>query len=393
MKIHEYQAKSLMASYNIPVSKGVVAHNALEAWEAAKLLGGKCIVKAQVHSGGRGKAGGVKFAQNSAEAEEVAEEMLGMNLITNQTGPEGKIVRKVLIEEPANIKNEYYLSITLDNESAGLVIIASAAGGTEIEEISETRPELIIKEPISPSTGYKSYHGRNIVKGMGIPKEMANEFIAMLGNLNRLFMEKDCSLVEINPLVITEEGKFLALDAKINFDDNALFRHKDILAMRDLEEENPKEVKASRYDLNYISLDGSIGCMVNGAGLAMATMDIIQKFGGTPANFLDVGGSATKEKVAGAFEILLSDKNVKAIMVNIFGGIMKCDVIAEGIVEAAKKIDIKVPLVVRLEGTNLELGKEILKKSGLAIISAEDMAEAAKICADKVRELDGGGNE
>jgi len=343
-----------------------------------------------VHSGGRGKAGGVKLAKSVDEAERIAGEMIGMKLITNQTGPEGKVVQKLLIAQAVQIKKEYYLSIAIDNDTASLVIIASGAGGTEIEVTSEQNPELIIKERVSIQNGFRSYNGKNVAKKIGIPKELHQSFIQLLTGMVRCFLEKDCSLIEINPLIETGEGNLMALDSKITFDDNAIMLHPEILELRDLNEENPKEVKASEYDLNYISLDGSIGCMVNGAGLAMATMDIINKFGGTPANFLDVGGNATQDRVAGAFEILLSDKNVKAIMVNIFGGIMKCDVIAEGIVEAAKAIHISVPLVVRLEGTNVDLGKRILAESGLPIISASDMAEAARICADKVKEMERG---
>ena len=390
MKIHEYQAKDLLESYGIPVPEGYLALDSQSAFRGAKCLGGTCVVKAQIHSGGRGKAGGVKLAHSADEARDIADQMLGMTLVTKQTGPEGKEVQKLLIAEAVDIKKEYYLSITVDNDHSGLVIIGSGAGGTEIEEMSETNPELIIKENFAVENGFRSFNGRNIAKKIGIPANLQKDFIQMLAGMTQCFMEKDCSLIEINPLIETKDGKLLALDSKVTFDDNALMRHPEIVALRDLKEENEKEVKASEYDLNYISLDGSIGCLVNGAGLAMATMDIIQKYGGSPANFLDVGGSATQERVAGAFEILLSDSNVKAIMVNIFGGIMKCDVIAEGIVEAAKAIDITVPLVVRLEGTNVDLGKQILANSGLPIISVSDMAEAARICALKVQEMEGG---
>ena len=390
MKIHEYQAKDLLESYGIPVPEGYLAFDSESTRLAAEKLGGSCVVKAQVHSGGRGKAGGVKLAKSIEEADKIASEMIGMKLVSNQTGPEGKIVQKLLIAQAVQIKKEYYLSIAIDNDNASLVIIASGAGGTEIEITSELSPHLIIKERVSILNGFRNYNGKNVAKKIGIPEELHKSFIQLLNNMTRCFLDKDCSLIEINPLIETEGGKLMALDSKITFDDNALMRHPEIVELRDLNEENPKEVKASEYDLNYISLDGSIGCMVNGAGLAMATMDIIHKFGGTPANFLDVGGNATQDRVAGAFEILLSDKNVKAIMVNIFGGIMKCDVIAEGIVEAAKAIHISVPLVVRLEGTNVDLGKKILAESGLPIISASDMAEAARICADKVKEMEGG---
>lgn len=392
MKIHEYQAKDLLESYGIPVPEGYLAFNGESARLAAEKLGGSCVVKAQVHSGGRGKAGGVKLAKTPEEAEKIANEMIGMKLITNQTGTEGKIVQKLLVAQAVQIKKEYYLSVAIDNDNASLVIIASGAGGTEIEETSEQNPHLITKERVSILNGFRNYNGKNVAKKIGIPAELHKAFIQLLSDMVGCFLEKDCSLIEINPLIETMEGSIMALDSKITFDDNALMRHPEIVELRDVNEENPKEVKASEYDLNYISLDGSIGCMVNGAGLAMATMDIIHKFGGTPANFLDVGGNATQDRVAGAFEILLSDKNVKAIMVNIFGGIMKCDVIAEGIVEAAKAIDISVPLVVRLEGTNVDLGKKILAESGLPIIAASDMAEAARICADKVKEMEGGTN-
>lgn len=377
MKIHEYQAKELFEQYGIAIPEGIVANTADEAYEAAKKFGAS-VIKAQVHSGGRGKGGGVKFAKTPEEAREIAEKMIGMKLVTKQTGEEGKIVHKVLVANPVDeIKKEYYLSVTVDNENASLVIIASAAGGTEIEEMAKDHPELIIKENVSIYEGYHSYNGLEVARRMGLPQELRKDFVKLLGNLIKLFVEKNCSLAEINPLVIDGNDNLIALDAKINFDDNALMRHPEIVEMRDVLEEDPKEVKASEYDLNYISLFGNIGCLVNGAGLAMATMDIIGKFGGSPANFLDVGGSATTERVTAAFEILLSDPNVKAIMVNIFGGIMKCDVIAEGIVIAANKLGIKVPLVVRLEGTNVERGKEILKESGLNIIAAADMADAA----------------
>ncbi len=387
MKIHEYQAKQLFAEYGVPTGLGEVANTPDEAYEAAKKIG-KSVVKAQVHSGGRGKAGGVKIANTPEEAREIAEKMIGMTLVTKQTGAEGKVVHKVLIEKPCEIKKEFYLSVTVDNENACLVIIASGAGGTEIEDMAKDHPELIVKEQVSIYEGYHSYNGAEVARRIGIPAELTKDFTALLKNLVKLFVEKNCSLVEINPLIINGEDKLFALDAKINFDDNALMRHPEIVALRDIQEEDPKEVRASQFDLNYISLSGNIGCLVNGAGLAMATMDIVQKFGGSPANFLDVGGSATTEKVTAAFEILLSDPNVKAIMVNIFGGIMKCDIIAEGIVAAANNVGITVPLVVRLEGTNVERGKEIIKESGLNIISAVDMADAARKAVEAAK----GGN-
>ncbi|MBR0466201.1 MAG: ADP-forming succinate--CoA ligase subunit beta [Clostridia bacterium] len=388
MKIHEYQAKKIMADYGINTDTGYLCETAEEVYEAAEKLG-KCVVKAQIHSGGRGKGGGVKLANTPLEAREIADNMLGMCLVTKQTGPEGKTVHKVLVTPANEIKKEYYLSITVDNENAGLVIIASAAGGTEIEEMAANSPEMIIKENVSVYEGYHNYNGLEVARRMGIPAELTKDFVNMLRAMIKLFVEKNCSLVEINPLIIDGNDKLFALDAKITFDDNALMRHPEIVELRDVLEEDPKEVKASEFDLNYISLSGSIGCLVNGAGLAMATMDIISKFGGSPANFLDVGGSATTEKVTAAFEILLSDPNVKAIMVNIFGGIMRCDIIAEGIVAAANKLGISVPLIVRLEGTNVEKGKEILQKSGLNIIAAEDMADAARKAVNAAN----GGNE
>ena len=380
MKIHEYQAKELLKEYGVPVPEGILATTPEEAEKASEALGGRSVIKAQVHGGGRGKAGGVKLAGDPGEAKEIASKMIGMTLVSKQTGPEGKKVHKVYVTKTVDIKKEYYLSITNDAAGACLVIIASGEGGTEIEEVSEKRPEAIVKERVSVFTGLKQYEARRVAKEIGIPAENTKEFISLLQKMYKLYIERDCSLVEINPLVLTGDGCLSALDAKITFDDNALARHADNLALRDEAEEDPREVAAGKYDLNYVALDGNIGCMVNGAGLAMATMDIIKKFGGSPANFLDVGGSATAEKVAAAFEILLSDSSVKAIMVNIFGGIMKCDVIASGIVEAAKKIDIKVPVVVRLEGTNVEKGKEILRASGLSLISADAMADAAHKC-------------
>ena len=376
MKIHEYQAKELMGAYGIPVPGGSVAETPEEAREIAKTLG-KCVIKAQIHSGGRGKGGGVKVAETPEEAYEIAEKMLGMNLVTHQC-PDGKIVHKVLVTDVCSYKKEYYLAVTGDNEHAGLVIVASAAGGTEIEETAKDHPELIVREPISVYEGYHGYQGLEVARRLQIPAELRKDFGKLLAGMVKLYLEKDCSLVEINPLVETSEGKLLALDAKVNFDDNALFRHPDVVELRDILEEDPKEARAKEFDLNYVSLDGNIGCLVNGAGLAMATMDIIRKFGAKPANFLDVGGSATTERVTRAFELLLSDSRVKAIMVNIFGGIMKCDVIAEGIVAAAKTTGLSIPLVVRLEGTNVDLGKKILDESGLAIIPASDMADAAR---------------
>ena len=377
MKIHEYQAKMLLGAYGVPVPDGQIAETPEQVYAYAKSYD-RCVIKAQIHSGGRGKGGGVKLANTPEEARDIARQMLGMQLVTKQTGPEGKLVRKVLVTEATDIEKEYYLSVAVDNENAGLVIIASAAGGTEIEETAATQPELIVKESVSVYEGFHNYEGIEVARKLGLSGTLRQEFTGIVQNMIRLFLEKDCSIVEINPLVLTAQGHLLALDAKITFDDNALMRHPDIVALRDKDEEDPKELRASEFDLNYISLSGDIGCLVNGAGLAMATMDIIKKFGGEPANFLDVGGSATTERVTAAFEILLSDPHVKAILVNIFGGIMKCDIIAEGVVAAAGKLGMTVPLVVRLEGTNVERGKEILKESGLSIIPAEDMADAAR---------------
>ncbi len=389
MKVHEYQAKDLLVSYGITVPTGTVITTVEEAEEAAKAYE-TCVLKAQVHSGGRGKAGGVKLAKSPQQAKEIAEKMLGMCLVTKQTGPEGKTVRKILVTEAVEVAKEYYVSITGDSEHAGLVIVLSADGGTEIEETARMHPERIVQIPVSAVEGFKRYEGLNAAKALGLSGENVNELITMLDRMVRLYLEKDCSLVEINPLVLTKEGHLLCLDAKVNFDDNALFRHADIAALRDPMEEDPKEVEAARYGLNYISLDGNIGCLVNGAGLAMATMDMIRHFGSEygagPANFLDVGGSATVEKVTAAFEILLADQRVEAILVNIFGGIMQCDVIAEGVVTAAKNIAMKVPLVVRLEGTHVEEGRRILKESGLPIISAKDMADGVKKAIEAARE-------
>ncbi len=377
MKIHEYQAKDLLRSYGAPVPEGEVVTSAEQAAEAAEKYG-RCVLKAQVHSGGRGKAGGVKLANNADEARSLAGKMLGMRLVTNQTGREGRIVRKLLVTPAVKVKKEFYLSITGDNENASMVIIASADGGTEIEETAKTHPERITRVGISAVEGFKRYEGLQVAVILELSGENETELIDLLASMTRLYRDKDCSLVEINPLVLTEEGHLLCLDAKVSFDDNALFRHSELKELRDIDEEDPREYRASQFDLNFVSLSGNIGCLVNGAGLAMATMDIIKHFGGEPANFLDVGGSASKEKVQAAFELLLSDHNVRAIFVNIFGGIMKCDVIAEGVAAAAREMRIAIPLVVRLEGTNVELGKRILAASGLKIIAAESMADGAR---------------
>ncbi|MDF9556228.1 ADP-forming succinate--CoA ligase subunit beta [Bacillus tropicus] len=379
MNIHEYQGKAVLRSYGVSVPNGKVAFTVEEAVEAAKELGTNvCVVKAQIHAGGRGKAGGVKVAKNLDEVRTYAESILGTTLVTHQTGPEGKEVKRLLIEEGCDIKKEYYVGLVLDRATSQVVLMASEEGGTEIEEVAEKTPEKIFKEYIDPAVGLQGFQARRIAFNINIPKELVGQAVKFMMGLYRAFIEKDCSIAEINPLVTTGDGKVMALDAKLNFDSNALYRHKDILELRDLDEEDAKEIEASKYDLNYIPLDGNIGCMVNGAGLAMATMDIIKHYHGDPANFLDVGGGATAEKVTEAFKIILSDKNVKGIFVNIFGGIMKCDVIAEGVIEATKQVGLELPLVVRLEGTNVELGKKILNESGLNIVAAESMADGAQ---------------
>ncbi|HDR4858144.1 ADP-forming succinate--CoA ligase subunit beta [Bacillus cereus] len=379
MNIHEYQGKAVLRSYGVSVPNGKVAFTVEEAVETAKELGTDvCVVKAQIHAGGRGKAGGVKVAKNLDEVRTYAESILGTTLVTHQTGPEGKEVKRLLIEEGCDIKKEYYVGLVLDRATSQVVLMASEEGGTEIEEVAEKTPEKIFKEYIDPAVGLQGFQARRIAFNINIPKELVGQAVKFMMGLYRAFIEKDCSIAEINPLVTTGEGKVMALDAKLNFDSNALYRHKDILELRDLDEEDSKEIEASKYDLNYIPLDGNIGCMVNGAGLAMATMDIIKHYHGDPANFLDVGGGATAEKVTEAFKIILSDKNVKGIFVNIFGGIMKCDVIAEGVIEATKQVGLELPLVVRLEGTNVELGKKILNESGLNIVAAESMADGAQ---------------
>jgi succinyl-CoA synthetase beta subunit len=379
MNIHEYQGKEILRKYGVAVPNGKVAFTVEEAVEAAKELGTQvCVVKAQIHAGGRGKAGGVKVAKNLDEVRTYASEILGKTLVTHQTGPEGKEVKRLLIEEGCDIKKEYYVGLVLDRATSQVVLMASEEGGTEIEEVAEKTPEKIFKEQIDPVVGLQPYQARRIAFNINIPKELINQAVKFMTALYNAYIEKDCSIAEINPLVVTGDGKVMALDAKLNFDSNALYRQKDILEYRDLEEEDAKEIEASKYDLSYVALDGNIGCMVNGAGLAMSTMDIIKHYGGDPANFLDVGGGATAEKVTEAFKIILSDPNVKGIFVNIFGGIMKCDVIAEGVVEAAKQVGLSVPLVVRLEGTNVDLGKKILSESSVDIIAAESMADGAQ---------------
>ena len=378
MNIHEYQAKNIMKKYNIPVPNGVHALTVEDALKAAKSMESAVVaVKAQIHAGGRGKAGGVKIAKSLEEVESAAKNILGATLVTPQTGPEGKVVNQLLIEQGLDIEKEYYLSFIVDRSTSGVVIIGSAEGGMDIEEVAEHSPEKVFKEVIDTSVGLQEFQVRRLLFNIGIPKEAFKEASMLVINMYKLFMDNDCNIVEINPLVLTGDKRIIALDAKISFDSNSLYRHKDLLELRDLTEEDPREIEASKHDLSYISLTGNIGCMVNGAGLAMATMDMIDYYGGSPANFLDVGGGATKEKVTEAFKILLSDSNVKGILVNIFGGIMKCDIIAEGVVAAAKELDLKVPLVVRLEGTNVELGKKILSESGLDLIAASSLAEGA----------------
>jgi succinyl-CoA synthetase beta subunit len=379
MNIHEYQGKEILRQYGVTVPNGKVAFTVDEAVEAAKALGTKvCVVKAQIHAGGRGKAGGVKVAKNLEEVRTYAAEILGKTLVTHQTGPEGKVVQRLLIEEGCDIKKEYYIGLVLDRATSRVVLMASEEGGTEIEEVAEKTPEKIFKEEIDPLVGLTAFQARRIAFNINIPNALINQAVKFMLGLYKAYIEKDCSIAEINPLVVTGDGKVMALDAKLNFDSNASYRQSAVLEYRDLDEEDPKEIEASKYDLSYISLDGNIGCMVNGAGLAMSTMDIVKHYGGDPANFLDVGGGATAEKVTEAFKIILSDPNVKGIFVNIFGGIMKCDVIATGVVEAAKQVSLQVPLVVRLEGTNVELGKKILGESGINIIAAESMADGAQ---------------
>ncbi len=379
MNIHEYQGKQLLRQYGVAVSTGLVAFSPEEAVKAAKELGTDVVVvKAQIHAGGRGKAGGVKIAKNLDEVRTYAKELLGKVLVTHQTGPEGKEIKRLLVEEGCDIKKEYYLGLVLDRATSRVTLMGSEEGGMDIEEVAEATPEKIFKEVIDPVVGLTGFQARRMAFNMNIPAKLVNKAVKFMLGLYQVFVEKDAAIVEINPLVVTGGGDVMALDAKFNFDANALYRHKDILELRDYDEEDAKEIEASKYDLSYISLDGNIGCMVNGAGLAMATMDTISYYGGSPANFLDVGGGATAEKVTEAFKIILSDKNVKGIFVNIFGGIMKCDVIAEGVITAAKEVGLQVPLVVRLEGTNVELGKKLLNESGLNIIAAGSMADGAQ---------------
>ncbi len=396
MNVHEYQAKQLLKAYGVPVASGAPAFTPDEAVKAAQGLPGPVwVVKTQIHAGGRGKGkfkepeagdkGGVRIAKSIDEVKALAGQMLGKTLVTIQTGPAGREVKRLYIEDGCDIGRELYLSALVDRVTSRISFIASTEGGMDIEKVAHDTPEKIVTLSIDPASGYSGFHGRKIASALGLTGDQIDQCVKLIGQLYLAFLDKDMALLEINPLVVTKAGKLICLDAKINFDDNALFRHKDVQELRDIGEEDPAEVEASKYDLNYVKLDGQIGCMVNGAGLAMATMDIIKLYGLEPANFLDVGGGASKEKVAAAFKIILSDPNVKGILVNIFGGIMRCDIIAEGVVAAAKDMAIKVPLVVRLEGTNVELGKEILSKSGLKIVPADNLADAAKKITDEVK--------
>jgi len=378
MKIHEYQAKAILAQYNVPVPRGEVVFSLEDTEAAAKKIGGSVVVKAQIHAGGRGKGGGVKVAKDLASAVELARQILGMRLVTHQTGPEGRIVQRLLIEETLPIERELYLGIVLDRVQGKPVFMASSAGGMEIEEVAAKTPELILKETLEPGFGLSNYQARKLAFGIGIPAGSVNGAVSAMTALAKAYVAMDMSLAEINPFILTKDGKVYALDAKVNFDDNALYRHKELLDLRDLNEEDPLEVEASRFGLNYIKLDGTVGCMVNGAGLAMATMDIIKYAGGSPANFLDVGGGANAEQVKNAFRILLSDKNVKAVLINIFGGILRGDVLATGVVAAARDLNIQVPIVVRMKGTHEDEGRQILLESGLNFTVAEDMRDAAE---------------
>ena len=379
MKIHEYQGKALLRDYGVPVPRGIVARTPEEAEAAAKELGTDVVVvKAQIHAGGRGKGGGVKLAKSPEEAKQIASEILGMMLITHQTGPEGREVKTLLIEEGLPIDREFYLGLTLDRVTGRNVFMASSAGGMDIEKVAEETPELILKETIDPSVGLRGFQARKLAFGLGIPNDLVNQAAKFMLSLYEAYEKMDASLVEINPFLLTKDNRLIALDAKVNFDDNAMFRHKEYEELRDLNEEEPLEIEASNYDLNYIKLDGNIGCMVNGAGLAMATMDIIKLAGGEPANFLDVGGGASQERVEQAFKILLADNNVKAVLINIFGGIVRCDMVANGVVAAAKNLGVSIPIVARLEGTNVEEGRRVLHESGIGIIPATTMNDAAE---------------
>ncbi|MCU1330395.1 MAG: succinyl-CoA synthase, beta subunit [Bryobacterales bacterium] len=388
MKIHEYQAKEILAKYNVPVPRGKVAYSVAEAEAIAKDLGGNVVVKAQIHAGGRGKGGGVKVAKDVADAAIIAERILGMTLVTHQTGPEGRLVQRLLIEETLPIDKELYLGIVLDRGTGKLIFMASASGGMDIEEVAAHTPEAILKEVIDPGIGLQAYQARKLAFGIGIPSPAINGAVQAIMALSRACLEMDASIAEINPFILTKDNKVYALDCKMTFDDNAMFRHKDLVELRDINEEDPLEVEASKFGLNYIKLDGNIACMVNGAGLAMATMDIIKYSGGTPANFLDVGGGASAEQVKNAFRILLGDPSVKAVLINIFGGILRCDTLATGVVAAARDLGIAIPIVVRMEGTNVEEGKQILRDSGFNFAVADGMKDAA----EKVVAAAGGSN-
>ncbi len=386
MNIHEYQAKAVLREFGVPVPRGIAAFTVEEAEQAAKELGGPVwAVKAQIHAGGRGKAGGVKVVKSADDVKREAARLLGSTLVTHQTGPHGKEVSRLYIEDGSAIDREYYLSALIDRAASRVAFVASTEGGMEIEEVAQTHPEKILSFSVDPATGFMPHYARRVARALGLNRDVGKQAEGVLPKLYEAFLAKDMSLLEINPLVVTKSGELVCLDAKIGFDDNALYRHPDIAALRDLSEEDEKEIEASKYDLNYVALDGTIGCMVNGAGLAMATMDIIKLYGETPANFLDVGGGATKEKVTAAFKIITSDHNVKGILVNIFGGIMRCDIIAEGVVAAVKEVGLRVPLVVRLEGTNVELGKDIIAKSNLNVTSADDLDDAAQKIVRAVR--------
>jgi len=378
VKIHEYQAKAILAGYNVPIPRGEVAFNALEAGQIARRLGGTVVVKAQIHAGGRGKGGGVKLARSAEEAEQLAGRMLGMNLVTHQTGPEGREVKRVLVEEGLQIARELYLGVVIDRAAERPVMMVSPAGGMEIEKVAGETPELIFKEYIDPRVGFQPFQAKKLAFALKLEGPSVNKATKLMMSIYDAFVGKDASLIEINPLIVTASGDLLALDAKMNFDDNAIYRHPDVRELRDLAEEDPLEIEASKYSLNYIRLDGTIGCMVNGAGLAMATMDIIKLAGGEPANFLDVGGGASAEQIRNAFKILMSDKNVRAVFINIFGGILRCDILAEGLVNAVRELDVKVPIVIRMEGTNVEKGKQMLEESGLNFTTADRMDEGAQ---------------
>ncbi len=385
MNIHEFQAKQVLARFGVPVPKGQPASTPDEAAAAFRALGQpKAVIKAQIHAGGRGKAGGVKLISSAEEAREFAARLLGKPLVTHQTGPEGRVVRRVYVEEASQVARELYLGMVVDRKVAAVGVIASTEGGTEIEEVAAKTPEKIITDPIDPLLGMAPFQARRIAFALGLKDKQVGQFAALLGALYRAFVETDASLIEINPLVVTADGRVICLDAKISFDDNGLFRHPDIRELRDSNEEDPAETEAAKYDLSYVHLDGNIGCMVNGAGLAMATMDIVKYYGAEPANFLDVGGGANAQKIAAAFRILLSDSRVKAVLINVFGGIMQCDVLARGVVDAAREVKLSIPLVVRMEGTNVKEGKQILAESGIKVIAANDMADAARLAVESI---------